>query len=80
MEATVGAMDKGPEWERTWYIGKTERQPMSTKPSVLGHVVKIRLERLTGDGGRCLLSHNKEPEFFGLNFYLEIISKLQKSE
>lgn len=47
---------------------------------MLGHVVKVRLGRLAGDSGRCLVGHGKKPGFLGLTFNLEIISKLQKSE
>ena len=52
---------------------------MSMELSVLGPVVKPSLAWLAGDGGRCLVGHGKEAGFFGLAFYLEIISNLQKS-
>lgn len=80
IEATIGTCKKPQKWKRTWYVGKTESQPVSTEPCVLGHVVKVRLGRLAGDSGRCLVGHGMKPGFLGLTFNLEIISKLQKSE
>lgn len=49
---------------------------VSVELSMVGHVVKIRLGRLAGNGGRCFVGHGKEPGLFGLTFNLEIISKL----
>lgn len=43
-------------------------------------VVKLRLDRLARGDDRCLVGHGKDTGFFGSTFYLEIISKLQKSE
>ena len=66
------------------YVGEPERQPCQwINGAEYAGCYKTGQDK-TGQGGwgegggRCLVGHVKEPGFFGLTFYLEIISKLQR--